>query len=40
MTCLVGVNTKTLIKDVTMNPVLTILQIAVLLTVLLAYGRQ
>jgi len=34
------VNTKTLIKDAAMNPVLTILQIAVLLTVVLAYGRE
>jgi hypothetical protein len=31
---------KTLIKDVAMDPVLTFLQIAVLLTVLLAYGRE
>lgn len=40
MTCLVGVNTKTSIKDVTMNPVLTILQVALLLVVTLAYGRE
>lgn len=31
---------KALFKDVAMNPVLTILQIAVLLTVVLAYGRE
>jgi hypothetical protein len=31
---------KTLIKDDAMNSILTILQIAVLLTVMLAYGRE
>ena len=36
--CLVRV--KTLIKDNAMNLILTILQIAVLLTVMLAYGRE
>jgi hypothetical protein len=36
--CLVGV--KTLIKDDTMNAILTILQVVVLLTVMFVYGRD
>ena len=37
-TCLIGM--KTLIKDVAVNLVLTILQVALLLAVTLAYGRE